>query len=167
MLKSFEHLQKVPRFFALKELNAPKVFHVGQGRNLQECLPLDEGAIMQYVRHAAIVDTYWADVRCLHPETNEPIGVDDMEGLHEPGHKAGISSWTPLGDLNRLERATRSFKGPRRLKFIKVQMRIAMELCDMGAVLTCIYSIPAIAVEVDMPRTALPCGVDTPRRMSQ
>jgi hypothetical protein len=48
--------------------------------------------------------------------------------IHGVGHAAGIS-WTPLGGLSHKER---DLTGQRKLKFIKVQMCIAMEFCAMG-----------------------------------
>jgi hypothetical protein len=136
-------LQKLPETFALKELIAPKKFPVGQSKNIKDYLPLNEAALMQYLRHVSIVDTYWADVRCLHPDTNEPIQVD-LGGLHNAGSQ-GISSWTSFREISLVEKAAANMRfRRRRLRFVKVQMRIAMELCDLGAApknLTCRWGI--------------------------
>jgi hypothetical protein len=120
----------VPEKFALKELISPKPFPLGTHENIRDYLPLNEAAIQRYMRHSSIVDTYWADVRFLHPDTNRPLdlGVTDLEG-----------AWTPLDHLSDVEKtyeeaAEHNRPDLNRLQFksIKLQMRIAMEHCDLG-----------------------------------
>ena len=65
----------MPQRFALKELIAPKVYPLGKNENIRDYLPLNEAAIQRYMRHSSIVETYWADVRCLHPDTGEVLDV--------------------------------------------------------------------------------------------
>lgn len=122
---------RVPEKFALKELISPKPFPLGGTENIRDYLPLNEAAIQRYMRHSSIVDTYWADVRCLHPDTNQPLnlGVSDLEG-----------AWTPLDNLSDVERTYTEAAEQQRpamnslpFKSIKLQMRIAMEHCDLGA----------------------------------
>ena len=120
--------RRLPPKFALKELISPKVFPLGKNENIRDYLPLNEAAIQRYMRHSSIVETYWADVRCLHPETNEPldVGVSELAG-----------AWTPLDNLNDLEKtyeaAEQRHPGSLPYKEVKLQMRIAMEHCDLGA----------------------------------
>ena len=123
---------RIPQRFALKELISPKVFPLGQNENIRDYLPLNEAAIQRYMRHSSIVDTYWADVRCLHPDTNQPlnVGLNDLEG-----------AWTPLDNLSDFEKTyTEAAERPAGrggtqvpFKAVKLQMRIAMEHCDLGA----------------------------------
>jgi hypothetical protein len=120
---------RIPKHFALKELISPKVFPLGKNANIRDYLPLNEAAIQRYMRHSSVVDTYWADVRCLHPDTNDPlnIGVNDLE-----------DSWTPLNNLNDFERTCKERRPSLPFTQVKLQMRIAMEHCDLGMRSTCI-----------------------------
>jgi hypothetical protein len=116
-----------PEYFALKELSSPVTFRPGTDQDIRKCLPLDEAAIQQYMKHEAIVETYWADVRCLDPATNKPLQIS-----------AGALSWTSLDNLGDIEATyTASLHSPARMnlpKEVKLQMRIAMENCDLGTI---------------------------------
>jgi hypothetical protein len=65
----------MPKRFALKELTSPKVFRPGVSGDIREYLPLNEPSIQRFLKHRTIVETYWADVRCLDPKTNEPLAI--------------------------------------------------------------------------------------------
>ena len=67
--------REMPRKFALKELTSPKVFRPGVSGDIREYLPLNEPSIQRFLKHRTIVETYWADVRCLDPKTNEPLAI--------------------------------------------------------------------------------------------
>lgn len=117
--------KQTPEYFALKELSSPVVFKPGTDQDIRKCLPLDEAAIQQYMKHGAIVETYWADVRCLDPKTNKPLQIS-----------AGALSWTSLDNLSDIEATyTASLRSQGRTNHppeVKLQMRIAMENCDLG-----------------------------------
>jgi hypothetical protein len=114
-----------PEYFALKELSSPVFFTPGKGQDIKRCLPLDEAAIQLYMKHEAIVETYWADVRCLDPNTNEPLQIS-----------ARSLNWTSLDNLGDIEATyTASIRQGGLAKTpaeVKLQMRIAMENCDLG-----------------------------------
>jgi hypothetical protein len=122
--------RQMPEFFAMKELSSNKLFRPGRDHNLAEYLPLNEPSIQQYMKHEAIVETYWADVRCLDPKTGRPldIGAADLN-----------TAWTPLDNLADIERTYTEAAGNRPSQrpsnlpdAVKLQMRIAMEHCDLG-----------------------------------
>jgi hypothetical protein len=69
----------MPKRFALKELSSPKVFRPGVSGDIREYLPLNEPSIQRFLKHRTIVETYWADVRCLDPKTNEPLEITAYE----------------------------------------------------------------------------------------
>lgn len=118
----------------MKELSSNKLFRPGRDKNIRDYLPLNEPSIQQYMKHEAIVETYWADVRCLDPKTDRPleIGVKDLEG----------NAWLSLDHLEDIERtyteaaggaAHRRTTSGRVPEAVKLQMRIAMEHCDLSA----------------------------------
>jgi hypothetical protein len=116
--------RRTPKYFALKELSSPVLFKPGEDQDIKKCLPLTEAALQQYMKHEAIVETYWADVICLDPVTNEPLKIS-----------AKRLSWTSMDNLDDLEAA---YTGESNVDFpeeVKLQMRIAMEVCDLGAML--------------------------------
>lgn len=101
------------------------VFKPGKEQDIRKCLPLDEAAIQQYMKHEAIVETYWADVRCLDPKTNKPLQIS-----------AGALNWTSIDNLGDIEATYTASLGKNRANMpseVKLQMRIAMESCDLGA----------------------------------
>lgn len=122
----------------MKELSSNKLFRPGRDKNIRDYLPLNEPSIQQYMKHEAIVETYWADVRCLDPKTDRPleIGAKDLEG----------NAWLSLDHLEDIERtyteaaggaAHRRTTSGRVPEAVKLQMRIAMEHCDLGAPSPC------------------------------
>lgn len=116
--------KRTPEYFALKELSSPVVFKPGKDQDIKKCLPLDEAAIQQYMKHEAIVETYWADVRCLDPKTNKPLQIS-----------AGALNWTSIDNLGDIEATYTASLGNNRANMpseVKLQMRIAMESCDLG-----------------------------------
>ena len=119
-----QHRRATPPLFALKELISPTVFPLGKNANIRDYLPLNEAAIQRYMKHSAIVETYWADVRYLDPKTNQPIelGLSELDG-----------QWTPLDDVDDMEQTMTAPRPSVRYKEVKLQMRIAMEHCDLGA----------------------------------
>ena len=116
-----------PFRFALKELVMPKVFPVGLDHDVRDYVPLSEAALQRYMRHPSIVDTYWADVRCLHPKTHAqlPVEVWDIADTD-------FESWDDAprggGGVCCKKKAV-----PARLTCVRLQLRIAMEHCDLGA----------------------------------
>lgn len=140
--------RQMPRLFALKELSSPKVFYPGTSGDIRDYLPLNEPSIQRFLKHATIVETYWADVRCLDPKTDAPLDITaydltvDAEegGAADPfAEKSARQSWTPLERLRDVELScsrvaeTRRIGGAPEPQGIKLQMRIAMEHCDLGA----------------------------------
>lgn len=140
--------RQMPRMFALKELSSPKVFYPGTSGDIRDYLPLNEPSIQRFLKHATIVETYWADVRCLDPKTDAPLEItaydltvtaDDAASGTDPFVEKGGQSWTPLDRLHDVERScgqvaeTRRIGGAPEPQGIKLQMRIAMEHCDLGA----------------------------------
>eukprot|EP00892_Ulva_mutabilis_P007987 jgi/Ulvmu1/5560/UM023_0097.1 len=141
--------RNMPRLFALKELTSPKVFYPGSG-DIRDYLPLNEPSIQRFLKHTTIVETYWADVRCLDPKTDAPLEItaydltvdaDDPKGADDSFVDNGGESWTPLDRLRDVERSCSRAAETRRiasgcqeqLQGIKLQMRIAMEHCDLGS----------------------------------
>jgi hypothetical protein len=114
--------RRTPEFFALKELSSPVVFRPGKDTDIKKCLPLTEAALQQYMKHEAIVETYWADVLCLDPKTNKPLNIS-----------ARRLSWTSFDDLEELGSSQHWDSDAALPKEVKLQMRIAMEYCDLGA----------------------------------
>lgn len=125
--------RRMPEYFAMKELSSNKLFRPGRDKNIRDYLPLNEPSIQQYMKHEAIVETYWADVRCLDPKTDRPleIGAKDLEG----------NAWLSLDHLEDIERtyteaaggaSQRRAPSGRVPEAVKLQMRIAMEHCDLG-----------------------------------
>ena len=119
--------RQMPEYFALKELSSNKLFRPGRDTNLKEYLPLNEPSIQQYMKHEAIVETYWTDVRCLDPKTGKPLDIA----------AGALNNWTSLDNLADIE-ATYTAKAdqkqePNMPDSVKLQMRIAMEHCDLGA----------------------------------
>ena len=117
----------MPQYFALKELSSNKLFRPGRDTNLKEYLPLNEPSIQQYMKHEAIVETYWADVRCLDPKTGRPLDIA----------VGALNNWMSLDNIADIE-ATYTAKAeqphqPNMPESVKLQMRIAMEHCDLGA----------------------------------
>lgn len=108
--------------FALKELSSPVIFKPETNQDIKKCLPLTEAALQQYMKHGCIVETYWADVLCLDPDTKKPLQISAQE-----------LSWTSLEDVADLEASYRANEDLP--KAVKLQMRIAMEVCDLGEIL--------------------------------
>lgn len=73
------------------------------------------------MKHEAIVETYWADVLCLDPKTNEPLQIS-----------ARRLAWTSLDDIQDLEATYHASSSIDLPDEVKLQMRIAMEVCDLG-----------------------------------
>lgn len=119
--------RQMPEYFALKELSSNKLFRPGKDTNLKEYLPLNEPSIQQYMKHEAIVETYWADVRCLDPKTGRPLDIA----------AGALNNWTSLDNIADIEAtytATADHtQQPNMPEAVKLQMRIAMEHCDLGA----------------------------------
>lgn len=65
----------MPKKFALKELSSKKIFRPGVSGDIRDYLPLNEPSIQRFLKHNTIVQTYWADVRCLDPKTDEPLAI--------------------------------------------------------------------------------------------
>lgn len=132
----------MPKRFALKELIAPKVFPLGQNKDIRDFLPLNEAAIQRILRHLAIVETYWADVRCLDPDTNQPLDIG-ADALH---------SWTSLDDVENINKTVTMTPQVFPVKAVKLQMRIAMEHCDLGALPSsaCLVAARSFYVAADM-----------------
>lgn len=114
----------MPQTFALKEVDASNLFPLGQNKDIRDYLPLNEAAIQLILRHRSIVETYWADVRCLDPNTNQPLDIG-VEALQR---------WTSLDDIDGLNKSV-STAHHGAVQSLKLQMRIAMEHCDLGAAL--------------------------------
>ena len=142
--------RNMPKQFALKELSSPKVFYPGVSGDIRDYLPLNEPSIQRFLKHATIVETYWADVRCLDPKTDAPLEItaydltvdaDDPKEDDGPGADQAGQSWTPLDRLRDVELSCSHVAETRRIaggaqeppQGIKLQMRIAMEHCDLGA----------------------------------
>lgn len=124
--------RRIPEKFALKELTAPKPFPLGRNKDIRDYMPLSEAAIQRFLTHTAVVATYWADVRCLHPVTLQPLDVepDDLDSQAE-------GSWLPINRVASVEhkfsRAMARLQPSKRIREVRLQMRIAMEYCDLGA----------------------------------
>lgn len=65
------------------------------------------------------METYWADVLCLDPETNKPLQISAQQ-----------LAWTSLDDVDDLEATYHA--NDHLTEAVKLQMRIAMEVCDLG-----------------------------------
>ena len=153
--------QDVPRHFALKELKAPAPFPVGSGAQVREYLPLQEAAIQQYMNHPHIVKIYWADVRCLHPDREDPLRLSvaalsqhnateqaaEAISASPQGGAAGKANGSASGGgasgsgsssssfsakVLRLFRRKSKSKAPPTVK-VKLQMRMGLEFCDLGS----------------------------------
>lgn len=79
----------------------PKCFPIGIGANVRDYVPLSEAAIQRYMRHPSIVETYWADVRCLDPATSDPLslGVQELARFDAAGAnmRSPVSGFQPAG----------------------------------------------------------------------
>ena len=130
--RRMQEQRRIPQQFALKELTAPKPFPLGRNKDIRDYMPLSEAAIQRFLTHTAVVDTYWADVRCLHPVPLQPLDADpDDIAQHAEG------SWLPLARASSVEhrfsRAMARLQPSKRIREVRLQMRIAMEYCDLGA----------------------------------
>ena len=116
-----------PFRFALKELVMPKVFPVGLEHDVRDYVPLSEAALQRYMRHPSIVDTYWADVRCLHPKTHAQLPVEVWD-IADTDFDAYDDAPRGGGGVCCKKKAV-----PTKLTCVRLQLRIAMEHCDLGA----------------------------------
>lgn len=137
----------MPKKFALKELSSKKIFRPGVSGDIRDYLPLNEPSIQRFLKHNTIVQTYWADVRCLDPKTDEPLAITaydltvdaDGETTDQGGVTSESASWTPLDKLDRVDRNIKEATSDLAAAAggmppgIKLQMRIAMEHCDLGS----------------------------------
>ena len=137
-LSANSNLSAGPWRFALKELIVPELFPLRLGHDIRKYLPeLSEAAIQRYMRHSSIVDTYWADVRCLHPTTNAQLPFEVWD----------IADTDFAADDDAIRGGGACWKGKdphAQLTSVRLQLRIAMEYCDLGA-LTGIVSVASLS----------------------